>query len=77
MPSLNEFQFISKGVKMTGSSIGSPAEIEEMLEFAAEKGIKPWIQERPMSEADTAVRDMEDGKARYRYVLVNQEKANL
>jgi D-arabinose 1-dehydrogenase-like Zn-dependent alcohol dehydrogenase len=77
LPALNAFHFMSKGVKMTGSSIGSPAEIEEMLEFAAEKGIKPWIEERPMSGADQAVRDMEDGKARYRYVLVNQEKPNL
>lgn len=68
---------MSKGVKMTGSSIGSPAEIEEMLEFAAEKGIRPWIEERPMSTADQTIRDMEDGKAKYRYVLVNQEKANL
>jgi alcohol dehydrogenase (NADP+) len=77
LPALNAFHFMSKGVKMTGSSIGSPAEIEEMLQFAADKGIRPMIEERPMSEADQAVRDMEDGKARYRYVLVNGEKANL
>jgi len=77
LPALNAFHFMSKGVKMTGSSIGPPAEIEEMLEFAAEKGIKPWIEERPMNQADQTVRDMEDGKAKYRYVLVNQERANL
>lgn len=57
---------------MTGSSIGSPAEIEEMLEFAPEKEIKTWIEERPVNEAYQTVRDMEDGKAKYRYVLVNQ-----
>ncbi|KIV99666.1 uncharacterized protein PV09_08721 [Verruconis gallopava] len=77
LPALNAFHFISKGVKMTGSSIGAPAEIEEMLEFAAEKSIKPWIEVRPMKEADQAVRDLEDGKAKYRYVLENQDKANL
>lgn len=77
MPALNAFHFISKGVKMTGSSIGAPGEIEEMLQFAADKDIRPWIEERPMGSADQTVRDMEDGKARYRYVLVNQDKASL
>lgn len=42
-----------------------------MLELAAEKGIKAWIQVRPMSDASAAVKDMEAGKARYRYVLEN------
>jgi len=43
-----------------------------MLQFAAEKGVKPWIQTRAMKEANPSVVDMEDGKARYRYVLVNE-----
>jgi D-arabinose 1-dehydrogenase-like Zn-dependent alcohol dehydrogenase len=42
-----------------------------MLQLAADKKIKPWIQERKMAEANQAVRDMVDGKARYRYVLKN------
>uniref|UniRef100_L2G8C4 Zinc-binding alcohol n=1 Tax=Colletotrichum fructicola (strain Nara gc5) TaxID=1213859 RepID=L2G8C4_COLFN len=45
--------------------------IREMWELAAEKGVKPWIQVRPMSEANQAIVDLEDGKARYRYVLQN------
>lgn len=42
-----------------------------MLQLAAEKKAKSWIQERPMKEANQAILDTNDGKARYRYVLVN------
>jgi alcohol dehydrogenase (NADP+) len=43
-----------------------------MLEFAAKKQIHPFIQERPMKDANQAVIDMDKGDARYRYVLVNE-----
>ena len=55
-----------------GSMIGSPGEIREMLQLAAEKNVKPWVEERPMKDANQAMIDMEKGKARYRYVLVNE-----
>lgn len=67
-------QLIFGRVHMGGSLIGSPNEIREMLQLAAEKGVEPLVQERPMSEANQAIVDMEDGKARYRYVLVNEEQ---
>ena len=53
--------------------IGSPSEIAEMLEFAAKNDIHPWIEERDLSEANSVVVDMVEGKARYRYVLVNEK----
>jgi alcohol dehydrogenase (NADP+) len=53
--------------------IGPPGDIREMLQLAADKQIKPWVQTRPMSDANQAVIDMENGKARYRYVLVNEK----
>ncbi|CAG7928075.1 unnamed protein product [Penicillium olsonii] len=65
------FALIVKGMKLGGSLIGSPDEIREMLALAAEKGIKPWIQERPMKDANQAILDMDKGDARYRYVLTN------
>lgn len=71
LPAFNAFSLIAKGCKIGGSAIGAPHEIEEMLELTAEKGVKPWIQKRPMKEANQAVVDMSEGKARYRYVLVN------
>jgi D-arabinose 1-dehydrogenase-like Zn-dependent alcohol dehydrogenase len=57
--------------KLAGSMIGAPGEIREMLQLAAEKNVKPWVEERPMKDANQAMVDMEKGKARYRYVLVN------
>lgn len=46
-----------------------------MLDLAVEKGVKPWVQTRPMADANQAVQDMIAGKARYRYVLVNEKHA--
>ncbi|OAL48316.1 GroES-like protein [Pyrenochaeta sp. DS3sAY3a] len=70
-PEINAFTLISAGIKIGGSGIGSPAQIEEMLQLAADQKVKPWIQKRSMKEANQAVLDMVDGKARYRYVLEN------
>ena len=72
LPAFNVFSLIQKGSKIGGSAIGAPHEIEEMLELTARKGVKPWVVERPLREANAAVRDMDGGKARYRYVLVNE-----
>lgn len=72
LPNINAFQLILKGIKVGGSLIGAPSEIEEMLALAAEKKIQPWIQERPLKDANQSIVDMEKGKARYRYVLVNE-----
>ena len=47
-----------------------------MLQLAADQKIKPWIQERPLKDANKVVVDMEEGKARYRYVLVNEKHAS-
>jgi alcohol dehydrogenase (NADP+) len=73
LPPIAAFGLIGKGCKIGGSQIGSPKEIEAMLKFAAEKGVKPWVQTRSMKKANESVVDMEDGKARYRYVLVNDD----
>ncbi|ORX95307.1 alcohol dehydrogenase-like protein [Clohesyomyces aquaticus] len=73
MPAIPAFALIAKGCKIGGSMIGAPHEIEEMLRFAAEKKVKPVIQQRRMEDANQAVVDMEAGKARYRYVLVNAD----
>lgn len=71
LPPLAAYSLIQKSVKVTGSSIGSPDEIRKMLQLAAEKRVLPWIQKRPMEEVNSALVDMHDGKARYRYVLAN------
>lgn len=62
---------LKRRLKVESSLVGSPDEIREMLQLVADKGIRPWIEEVPMKEANKAIVDMEEGKARYRYVLVN------
>ncbi|KAF2636348.1 cinnamyl alcohol dehydrogenase [Massarina eburnea CBS 473.64] len=75
LPAFAAFALIGQGCKLGGSLIGSPKEIEDMLAFAAEKGIKPWVQTQPMEEANKGVVEMDKGSARYRIVLVNEEEA--
>lgn len=75
-PPLNAFQFIMKGIKLSGSAIGSPGEIKEMLDFAAEKKVKSWIEVVDMKDANKAIVDMDAGKGRYRYVLRNGKHAD-
>lgn len=65
------------GIKVGGSGIGSPSEIKAMLDLAVEKKVKPWVQKRPLKDANQAIIDMEAGHARYRYVLVNEKHAKL
>ncbi len=72
-PAFSAFALIGKGCKIGGSAIGSPADITEMLEFAVKHNVRPWIQERPMKDANQAVVDMDHGDARYRYVLCNEK----
>ncbi|KAM3501161.1 hypothetical protein MY10362_005778 [Beauveria mimosiformis] len=66
------FPLITGRRSLAGSAIGSPKVIREMLEFAAKNNVKPFIEKRPMSDANQAIVDMEAGKARFRYVLVNE-----
>lgn len=72
LPAINAFPLIMKEIKIGGSAIGPPHEIEEMLQLAAERKIKPWVQVRSMKEANQAVVDFEAGKPRYRFVLANE-----
>ncbi len=56
---------------ISGSPLGSPKTTLDMLEFCARHGIKPVIEEFPMSKINEAFAHMEAGKARYRIVLKN------
>ncbi|GAA5890547.1 hypothetical protein JCM6882_002957 [Rhodosporidiobolus microsporus] len=73
LPNLTPFQLIMSNVLIGGSAIGSPATINEMLALAAKQNVESWIEKRPLEEANQAVVDMGNSKARYRYVLVNQK----
>ena len=71
IPPFVAFALIMKKIKIAGSLIGSPKEIEEMLQLAADKNVQAWIQTRPMKDANQVIQDFEAGKPRYRYCLVN------
>jgi len=68
-PSLSPFTFAPNGSKLGGSHIGSKVEVLQMLQLAADKGIKPWIEVLPMKDVAKAVQGVKDNKVRYRYVL--------
>ncbi|KAF2457783.1 putative quinone oxidoreductase [Lineolata rhizophorae] len=72
LPTIMAFDFIPKGKSLGGSCIGPPWQIQEMLDFAAKKGIKPWVEKRSMKDVNATLIDMEKELARYRYVLVNE-----
>jgi alcohol dehydrogenase (NADP+) len=71
LPPIHAFDLIPREKRIGGSAIGPPGQIREMLELAARKGVKPWVEKRSMKDANQAVKDMEAGKARYRYTLCN------
>jgi len=57
----------------TGTVIGSPSKIEEMLALCAEKNILSDVQVYPIEEVDTAYVDFRAGKPRFRFVLQIQD----
>ncbi|ETV96439.1 hypothetical protein H310_10193 [Aphanomyces invadans] len=66
------FSVVSRQVTFVGSCIGSPAELEEMLAFAVEKGVNSIVQVMPMSQATEALHKVRDGSAHFRIVLKHE-----
>lgn len=66
---------VPRALNFAGACVGSAAETRAMLALAARAGLAPWVEERPMRAANQALRDLRDGKARYRLCLVNGEPA--
>lgn len=69
LPTLHAFDFVPNGCYIGGSGVGSKKECMEMLQLAAKKGVKPWIEEMPMKDVKKALNGVGDNKVRYRYVL--------
>ncbi|KAI8362807.1 chaperonin 10-like protein [Blakeslea trispora] len=70
-PPLKPMLLIGTQANILGSLIGSPKEIEEMLQFAAEKNVRPWIDVFPMKDVNKVLEDFRAGKPRFRFVLEN------
>lgn len=68
-PEMNAFNMRLKQIKIQGSTLGSPTEIEEILSFVTEKKIKPWIDTYLMSEVNQAMKYFRAGNAIFKFVL--------
>ncbi|KAJ3132827.1 hypothetical protein HK100_004965, partial [Physocladia obscura] len=66
--SLKPFGLMTQ-VSVVGSHIGPPHMIEEMLNFAVEKGVKTIVEIMPMEKAAEALNKLDKKGARYRIVL--------
>jgi D-arabinose 1-dehydrogenase-like Zn-dependent alcohol dehydrogenase len=66
---VNIIPFLMRQIAFTGSIIGSPATINEMLKFASENNILADIETFPMENVNDALQGVRDGKPRFRYVL--------
>lgn len=74
MPTFSALKIIYNDLKIAGSLVGTFDDTREMLDLAVEKQIKPWIQTMSMEDANQAIIDLEEGKPRYRIVLVNEKQ---
>ena len=54
---------------IAGSSIGSPAEMQEMMDFCAEHGIVSDVEVIDIADINEAFRRLEKGDVRYRFVI--------
>jgi uncharacterized zinc-type alcohol dehydrogenase-like protein len=68
---LQAFPLISGIRAITGSPIGSPSRIREMLDVAARHGVKARTERFPMAKANEAIEKVKKNKVRYRAVLAN------
>ena len=59
---------------LSGSPLGSPATIADMLDFCARYDIAPVTETFPMSKPNDAFEHLRAGKARYRLVVTNDFK---
>jgi uncharacterized zinc-type alcohol dehydrogenase-like protein len=66
---IQAFALLGQQKTLAGSAIGGRSAIREMLAFAARHGIAAKTQVRPLAEADAALGDVRQGRARYRIVL--------
>ncbi|HBS29260.1 MAG TPA: alcohol dehydrogenase [Phycisphaerales bacterium] len=65
------FALLGAQREVSGSPVGGPRVLGDMLDFAARHSIRPMIESFPMSRVNEAFEHLHAGKARYRIVLNN------
>lgn len=76
LPQLDAMTLILNGTSICFSDSARPANVQGMLNLAARKGIRAWTQPRKMNEVNAVIKEMERGKARFRFVLENRERSS-
>jgi uncharacterized zinc-type alcohol dehydrogenase-like protein len=66
---LNVLPMLFGQISISGSPVGNPATIAQMLEFCQLHNIKPVTEHFPMSQVNKAMEHLQSGNARYRIVL--------
>jgi uncharacterized zinc-type alcohol dehydrogenase-like protein len=69
--SVQAFPLIAGMRSISGSPIGSPHMLREMLDVAARHGVKATTELFPMAKANEAIEKVKKNKVRYRAVLSN------
>ncbi|EQC24906.1 hypothetical protein SDRG_17203 [Saprolegnia diclina VS20] len=69
--SFHAISIIMRQITVVGSAIGSPNEIDDMLQFAVDKKVRALVQVMPMADAAAALQKVHHGDARFRIVLEN------
>lgn len=67
--SIDPKYFVSTQKTITGSNNANSETMNEMLSFAAENKIYPWIEEMPLTNVNEAIQKLKAGKVRYRIVF--------
>jgi uncharacterized zinc-type alcohol dehydrogenase-like protein len=68
---IQAFTLIGGQRSISGSPIGSPRDLHEMLDVAARHGVKAITERFPMAKANDAIAKVKKSKVRYRAVLAN------
>jgi len=69
---INPMSLLIKKASILGSSIGSTAQMKDMLEFASKHNVRPVIEKLPMNRVNDGIELVSSGRIRYRCVLENQ-----
>ncbi|KAK9322259.1 chaperonin 10-like protein [Lipomyces orientalis] len=74
---IHPFKMMGNAAVFGFSHIASRKEILYMLDLAAEKGLQPWVETVPVGEegCGTALKRCHDNDVKYRFTLVDYDKA--
>lgn len=70
--SFKPVDLVAHELSISGSFLGTPPVMREMLSFAQTHNIRPMVELMPMTQINAAIERLKANQARYRIVLVNE-----